>query len=252
MATDSDAILLAQLGYKQELKRAFKPHEVFGIGFSIIGLVPSIASVLVYALPNGGPTALVWGWLICSIFLIFVAMSLAELGSAAPTSGGLYYWSHRYAPPRWKNLLSWICGYSNTIGNIAGIASIDWGCAVQLMAAVSIGSDMTFIPTTGQIFGVYAALIVSHVCIASLATSVVARLQGVYIVLNVLLCFAIIIALPAATPGQFKNSAKYAFSGFSNLYGWPNGWAFILSFLAPLWTIGLFLVCLDQISPVNS
>lgn len=43
MAADSDAAVLAQLGYKQELKRAFKPHEVFGIGFSIIGIVPSIA-----------------------------------------------------------------------------------------------------------------------------------------------------------------------------------------------------------------
>ena len=45
MTMDSDAILLAQLGYKQEFKRAFRPHEVFGIGFAIIGLVPSIASV---------------------------------------------------------------------------------------------------------------------------------------------------------------------------------------------------------------
>lgn len=41
------------------------------------------------------------------------------------------------------------------MGNIAGVASIIWGCAVQLMAAVSIGSGMTFVPTTAQL--VYAA-----------------------------------------------------------------------------------------------
>ena len=56
MTMDSDAILLAQLGYKQELKRAFRPHEVFGIGFAIIGLVPSIASVR--PLPDIGDEAL--------------------------------------------------------------------------------------------------------------------------------------------------------------------------------------------------
>ena len=39
---------------------------------------------------------------------------------------------------------------SNTMGNISGIASIEWGCAIQLMAAVSIGSGMTFRPTTAQ------------------------------------------------------------------------------------------------------
>ena len=38
-----DEELLAGLGYKQEFKRAFNPIEVFGIGFSIIGLFPSIA-----------------------------------------------------------------------------------------------------------------------------------------------------------------------------------------------------------------
>lgn len=37
-----DEALLAKLGYKQELRREFSPIEVFGIGFSIIGLIPSI------------------------------------------------------------------------------------------------------------------------------------------------------------------------------------------------------------------
>jgi hypothetical protein len=72
------------------------------------------------------------------------------------------------------------------------------------------------------------------------------------------LCVAIIIAVPAATPAEFKNPASYAFGGFDNctlqlgvwkrvadissfaVYGWPNGFAFVLSFLAPLWSIGKF------------
>ncbi|THG97090.1 hypothetical protein EW026_g4846 [Hermanssonia centrifuga] len=40
---NSDEANLARLGYKQEFKRAFTPLEVFGIGFSIIGIFPSIA-----------------------------------------------------------------------------------------------------------------------------------------------------------------------------------------------------------------
>ncbi|KIP07828.1 hypothetical protein PHLGIDRAFT_29863 [Phlebiopsis gigantea 11061_1 CR5-6] len=240
MSLTSDDAQLARLGYKQEFKRHFTPLEVFGLSFSIIGIFPSIASVLVYALPNGGPVALVWGWAVCSVFLMFITMALAELGSAAPTSGGLYYWTHKFAPERCKNLLAWICAYSNTIGNIASVASVDWGCALQLMAAVSIGTDMAFVPTTGQTFGLYAALLCCHGVVASMATKVLARMQKVCIALNVLLCLAIIIAVPAATPTEFKNTARYAFGGFANLYGWPNGFAFILSFLAPLWTIGAF------------
>ena len=37
-----DEALLASLGYKQEFKRDFSPLQVFGLGFSIIGVVPSV------------------------------------------------------------------------------------------------------------------------------------------------------------------------------------------------------------------
>lgn len=42
---NSDENLLASLGYRQELRRAYSTWELFGIGFSLIGLFPSIAYV---------------------------------------------------------------------------------------------------------------------------------------------------------------------------------------------------------------
>ncbi|PIL25895.1 transporter [Ganoderma sinense ZZ0214-1] len=233
----ADEELLATLGYKQEFQRAFTGLETFGIAFSIIGLLPSIASVLADSLPNGGPSAMVWGWAVSSIFILFVGLSVAELASAAPTSGGLYFWAHTYSSPRWRNLLAWIVGYANTISSVSAIASIDWGCAVQIMAAASIGSGQTYSATRAQTFGVYCAVVLSHAIICCFATQVLARLQTVYVVLNILLCLAVIIALPAATPKELRNSASFALGGFENVSGWTNGFAFILSFLSPVWTI---------------
>ncbi|KAJ3970291.1 hypothetical protein EV361DRAFT_916596 [Lentinula raphanica] len=86
-----DESLLAQLGYKQEFKRDFGVLELTGLVFSIQGVLPVIASVLVYSIPYGGAVSMVWGWGVCSIFLMFIATAIAELGSAAPTSGGVYY-----------------------------------------------------------------------------------------------------------------------------------------------------------------
>jgi hypothetical protein len=54
-----DDALLASLGYKAELKREFTALEVFGLAFSIIGLLPSISSTLVYSMPAGGPVGMV-------------------------------------------------------------------------------------------------------------------------------------------------------------------------------------------------
>ncbi|KAF9505496.1 hypothetical protein BS47DRAFT_1374301 [Hydnum rufescens UP504] len=236
-----DEEILAGLGYKQEFKRAFSPFELFAVSFSIIGVFPSIASVLIYAVPNGGPSAMVWGWFVASLFLVCIGISMAELASAAPTSGGLYFWTHTLSSPRYKNVLAWVVGYANTIGLISGVASIDWGAAVQIMAAATIGSPgQSFTPTNGQTFAVYVAVVFSHALLCSLGTAFLARLQNVYVAVNIALCLAVIIAIPVATPKEFHNSASCALGNFTNLNGWPNGYAFILSFLSPVWTICSF------------
>ncbi|KAG6837053.1 hypothetical protein H0H93_015624 [Arthromyces matolae] len=41
---------------------------------------------------------------------------------------------------------------ANTVGSISAVASIDWGCAVQVMAAASIGSNGAFESTSAQIY----------------------------------------------------------------------------------------------------
>ncbi|KAF8152247.1 APC amino acid permease [Crassisporium funariophilum] len=229
-----DEALLATLGYKQELKRPFTPFEVFGVSFSIIGLLPSMASALFYATGNGGGPAMVWGWLAGSVFVMFIGLAMSELASAYPTAGGLYYWTYHLASPRYKNLLCWIVGYSNTIGTIASLASVDWGCAVQIMTAVSIGTSGTFEATSAQTFSHHFSFdpmllrnILDSATSKRLPTSTcLARLSLI-----------VIVALPAATPKEFMNSPKVALNDFYNAHGWPDGYAFVLSLLTPLWTI---------------
>jgi len=235
-----DADFLSQLGYKQEFKRRFSTIETFGISFALIGLVPSMASTLIYAVPNGGPVALVWGWLASCVLVTLISIALAELGSAAPTSGGLYYWTYRYSSPKWRNLLCWITGYANTMGQVSGLTGVTWGGALQVMACASIGSGLKFTPTTGQTFGVFTALLLIQCMIASFGTRVIARLQGFCIAMNMVIIVALIASVAAATPSNFRNTASFAFGDFINLTPWPNGFAFILSFLYPLWVINAF------------
>ncbi|KAK7019736.1 hypothetical protein VNI00_017976 [Paramarasmius palmivorus] len=101
-----DESLLAELGYKQEFKRDFNTLELFGLGFSIIGVLPSIASVLVYSSP-------LWRE------RVYGLGAMSELGSAAPTSGGIYYWTFKFSSERYRYFLCWIMGYINTITYIA-------------------------------------------------------------------------------------------------------------------------------------
>ncbi|KAF9025552.1 hypothetical protein BDZ89DRAFT_1114182 [Hymenopellis radicata] len=216
MSPSKDEDVLAALGYKQELKRHFSWFELVGLSFTIIGVVPSIAAVLVFSIPYGGPVSMIWGWLVASVFLVCIALALAELGSAQPTCGGLYYWTHFYCSDKYRNVLSWLVGYINTITYISAVASGGYALSVLMMSAASIGRD-TFAPTTGQTYALMVAVLVSEAVVSSMATRVVARLQSLFIVLNVGLFLGIIIALPAATPSEFKNSPSFVFGSFQNL-----------------------------------
>ncbi|KAF5945526.1 hypothetical protein HYC85_015754 [Camellia sinensis] len=42
---------------------------------------------------------------------MFVGLSMAEICSSYPTSGGLYYWSAKLAGPKWAPFASWITGW---------------------------------------------------------------------------------------------------------------------------------------------
>ena len=69
--------IAAKLGYKTELRRSFSMLEVFGIAFSIMGLLPSIASTLSYSIP-AGPVGMVWGWFIASGFIFIVGLAMVR------------------------------------------------------------------------------------------------------------------------------------------------------------------------------
>ena len=76
------------MGYKQELKRNFCAIEIFGFAFSIMGLMPSIATTLCFSL-LAGPAGMVWSWFVASGCIFVVGLAMADLGSAFPTSGAL-------------------------------------------------------------------------------------------------------------------------------------------------------------------
>ena len=55
-----------------------------------------------------------------------VALAMAEIASAYPTAGGLYYWASKLGSPGW----GWSTGWFNLIGQIAVTAAIGYGLAI--------------------------------------------------------------------------------------------------------------------------
>ena len=124
---------------------------------------------------------------------------------------------------------------SSFLGNVSAVSSLAWACATLFFAAVSLNNP-EFASTAAQTFGLYIAILAFCGVYCAYFPTIFARLQTPSVVLNVLLSLVTIIGLPIARRNSL-NTADFTFTGWDNLTSWPNGFAFILSFLAPVWTI---------------
>ena len=104
----------------------------------------------------------------------------------------------------------------------------------MLLAAVSIASDFSYVPTTAHVFAVMALLSIVHASINSLPTRWLTRLTSGYVVLHMSVLLGACVCLLVQT--QEKHSIAYAFTDFQPSSGWtPPGFAFLFGCLTPAW-----------------
>lgn len=182
-----------------------------------------------------------------------------------PTAGGLYWWTHYFAGEKYKSPLSFLVGYSNTLGLIGGMCSVDCEqpfiadptmpnsttpdtLSLMILSCVSISRDSDWSASRGVIYAVYAGLILLHGLTGALTGRLMPRIQTACIYLNVVLVVATVIALPVGKllRGESLNSGSYVFRHMDNETEWPTGWAFMLAWLAPIWSIGSFDSCVHM------
>src|SRR5256885_7484749 len=118
---EQDARVLARLGYAQQLFREMGGFSNFAISFSIISVLTGAVLLYGYGLKLAGPVINTLGWPVVSVFTLCVAASMAELASAYPTAGGLYYWSLRLGGRGW----GWVTAWLNMLGQVTATAGIN-------------------------------------------------------------------------------------------------------------------------------
>ncbi|KAH6703287.1 amino acid transporter-like protein [Leptodontidium sp. MPI-SDFR-AT-0119] len=238
-AADSDEEILTALGYKQEFKRDFSIWSSFSVSFSILGLLPSVASTLGYNLAYSGPAGSVWGWVVAAILIQFVAFAMAELCSSMPTAGGLYYAAAVLAPEGWGPLLSWITGWSNFVGLCTGPCSVNFALSAMILTAVQIGNS-DYVMETFHVYLLLVALLVFEGFLTMNSTKFIGNLNKIGTVVNLVVLVIFIVWMPAGSinrPKTNPNSIVWTSEGIVNGTEWPTGFAFLMGFLSVIWTM---------------
>jgi len=128
-----DVLDLHRLGYAQQLYREMGGFSNFAISFSIISVLTGAILLFGYGLKLAGPIVNSVGWPLVSLFTLTVAASMAELASAYPTAGGLYFWAHRLGGRGW----GWATAWLNMLGQVTITAGIDVAAAIYLIGALT-------------------------------------------------------------------------------------------------------------------
>ncbi|MEU4368553.1 amino acid permease [Micromonospora chersina] len=242
---DDDARRLAELGYKQELHRKWSGFSNFAISFSIISILAGCFTTFGQAWNNGGPVAISWGWPLISLFILIIGFCLAELVSAYPTAGGIYWWAATMGRP----VHGWFTGWLNLIGLVAVTASVDYGCATFLNLTLSALFD-GWAGTAHQTFGLFVVILALHGLINIYGHRVIDVLQNVSVWWHVAGAAAVVLIL-VLVPDDHQ-SFTFVFTERFNNSGFGDGdtggltfWFYVLplGFLLTQYTITGFDAC---------
>jgi len=241
-ALSADEQRLAELGYKQELKRGWSSFSNFAISFSIISVLAGCFTSYGQAFLNGGPVAISIGWPIISVLILCVAFSMSELASAMPTAGGIYYWASKLGGPGW----GWFTGWFNLLGLVCVVASVDYAAASFLQALLSMMNvDFIFNFASSNVhydahvvFALFLVILLIHGLINVFSSHLVSLFNGVSVwwhVVGVAVIVLILILGPSHHASLSYVFGNRAFGGFSHHMYWF--YTLPLGFLLTMYTI---------------
>src|SRR5947209_15946946 len=246
-ATDEQR--LAELGYKQELSRAWSSFTNFAISFTIISVLAGCFTNFSFAWNAGGPAAVAIGWPVLCVLVLLVAVSMSELTSAFPTAGGPYWWAAKLGGAGW----SWFTGWFNMIGLVGIVAGVGYGAAIFLNAVlssygVSIGSIDFATSNTSAIlhhqFVLFLIILVLYTVVNIFADRLLALFNNVSVgwhVLGVLVILGVLIFVP-----DHHQSAGFVFGNKINNTGFHGGATHGLFFWLYILPIGFILTMYTQ------
>ncbi|KXS12783.1 amino acid transporter [Gonapodya prolifera JEL478] len=231
-AMDKDAIALAKLGYNQSFSRALGAFENFAASFSTIAFTVGLPQLFGYAMLTGGPLAAWINWIIVGCLALSTSLCLAEICSAMPTAGSIYFWSAKLGGDKHGPFLAWLTAWWNFFGWVVTSPAVQQGGTLMVVSALKIANpDVNIQPyhqflltTAGLLYGTLLNVSNEHV------------LKWFYRISSVLvlvLYLLFMIWVPAKAPAFQSREFLTTFinnTGFSDSYTWMIGLLF------PAWT----------------
>ncbi|KAH7462940.1 hypothetical protein FOMA001_g18293 [Fusarium oxysporum f. sp. matthiolae] len=232
----ADAAKLMAMGYEPQLKRNLSTLQLIGVAFMVTASWLGVTGGFTTGVVIGGSVCLVYGLIIVAVLSTFFAITLAELSSAMPTAGGQYYWVSILAPGRAARPSAFFTGLCNLAGGIVSTAGASVLIGHMILACVKL-CHPSFEIRAWQLYLVGLAFNWSG-CIININKSFVAKSVSIGMFVSIVVCLAIVVAVPAASPSH--TSPSFIFTSTNNVSGWNSkGTAFLAGLINANYSFGL-------------
>lgn len=247
---------LHRLGYAQELFRNMGGFSNFAISFSIISILTGAVILYDYGLAWAGTAAVLIGWPLVTVFVLFIAASMSEIASAYPTAGGLYYWASKMKNKNW----GWWTAWFNLIGQFAIVAGINYAAAgfinATILDKITGGSFNTYELIPGVMNGqliTMGVLMLVQLAMNIAGINLVALLNQVSVWWHIVIVVTVVVLLlvigkpnesglnyfqiqPLDTQGSWNNDLGFINLQYGPAISYPLIAAFFFSLLQANWT----------------
>ncbi|GAA3827960.1 amino acid permease [Streptomyces phyllanthi] len=209
-----DDVYLRELGYEPVLIRRMGPFGNFAISFSVISVLSGCMTLYGFGLNTGGPSVMLWGWIVVGAMVMFIGAGLAEVTSAYPTAGALFYQAEQLGGRKW----GWYTGWLNLLGLLGAIAGIDYGAA--LFTGAFLNLQWGFEPTPSKIMVIFLCILALHLVLNLFGVRLVSILNSISVWWH-LGSVTLIVGALAIVPSHHQ-SADFVFGEFVNNTGWSS------------------------------
>ncbi|KAA8646078.1 amino acid permease [Aspergillus tanneri] len=217
----------------KELRREFSAWSTISYAISILGILGSVPATLGAPLAAGGPATAVWCWALGSLMALAIGSSVAELVSAYPTAGGMYFVAKYVVPPPQVPLFAWMQGWSNLLGQTAGVASVTYTVSQMVLAGVSMNYSYSPTPVHTVVLAIFLLILLGLVC--SRSTKTLHRIVFWFAPINILASLVICLVL-LRSPNQ--QPFTWVFTHFTDGSGYGSKlFSFLLGFISVAWTM---------------
>lgn len=224
---------MQRLGKKQEYRRVFGPVATFGFISVYLCTWEYILVSVSGGLINGGFGGLVWEYIFTAFAFGTVVITLAEMTSMAPTSGGQYHWISEFSPPRYQKYLSYAAGWTSALGWLVGNASGYFIMSTLVEALVEVYyPNWSF--TNWQSTLVMIFFLIASIYFNTWGAKLLPAIEIVSLVFHVAGFVITIVPLWVLAP---KNSASEVFGPVVNGGGWGStGTSFLVGTITILFS----------------